>query len=35
MLFGLGMVFIIPIPWVLSWYVRWTVSQFELVERTA
>jgi hypothetical protein len=33
--FGVGMVFIIPIPWVLSWYVRWTVSQLELVERTA
>jgi hypothetical protein len=32
--FGLGMAFIIPIPWVLSWYARWTVSQFELVERT-
>jgi hypothetical protein len=35
LLFGLGVVFIIPIPWVLSWYTRWTVSQFELVERAA
>ena len=35
MLFSLGVVLIIPIPWALSWYLRWTVSQFELVERTA
>jgi hypothetical protein len=33
--FALGVVLIIPIPWALSWYARWIVSQFELVERTA
>ena len=27
--------FIIPIPWMLSWYNRWYVSQFARVERTA
>jgi GYF domain 2 len=32
-LFALGVVLIIPIPWALSWYARWIVSQFELVER--
>jgi hypothetical protein len=26
---------IIPIPWALAWYVRWNVSQFALVRRTA
>jgi len=25
--------FIIPIPWVMRWYTKWYVSQFELVER--
>src|SRR5665213_803109 len=25
--------FIIPIPWMLRWYVQWAVSQFELVDR--
>ena len=34
-LFTLAMALIIPIPWVLAWYVRWNVSQFALVERTA
>jgi len=34
-LFVLAMVLIIPIPWALSWYARWSVSQFTLVERTA
>jgi hypothetical protein len=33
--FALGVVLIIPIPWALSWYARWIVSQFELVESTA
>jgi hypothetical protein len=32
-LFALGSVLVIPIPWVLNWYTRWIVSQFELVER--
>lgn len=27
--------FIIPIPWVLRWFVRWQASQTVLVERTA
>jgi hypothetical protein len=27
--------FIIPIPWVVRWMMRWHASQFELVERTA
>jgi hypothetical protein len=27
--------FIIPIPWVMSWFLRWQVSQTSLVERTA
>jgi GYF domain 2 len=35
LVFSVGMVFIIPIPWALTWYVRWNVSQFALVERTA
>ncbi len=34
-LFALGCVVIIPIPWVLSWYFRWYISQFALVERGA
>ena len=33
--FAIGCVFIIPIPWVLRWYARWYVSQFALVERGA
>jgi len=33
--FGIGCVFIIPIPWVLRWYARWYVSQFALADRTA
>ena len=32
--FGIGCVFIIPIPWVLRWYSQWFVSQFALVQRT-
>jgi hypothetical protein len=34
-LFVLGCVPLIPIPWVLRWYAGWYVSQFALVERTA
>ena len=33
-LFAIGCVFIIPIPWVLRWYTRWYVSQFALADRT-
>jgi len=32
LVFVLGCAVIIPIPWVLHWYVRWYASQFELVE---
>ena len=32
---GIGCGFLIPIPWVLRWYNRWFISQFELVERAA
>jgi hypothetical protein len=27
--------FIIPIPWMMRWYNRWFVSQFELAQRPA
>lgn len=33
--FALASSLIIPIPWVLAWYARWFVSQFELVRRSA
>jgi hypothetical protein len=33
LVFAFACAFIIPIPWMLRWYVRWAVSQFELVER--
>ncbi|HKH80146.1 MAG TPA: GYF domain-containing protein [Methylovirgula sp.] len=33
--FGLTILFIIPIPWTLHWYVRWYVSQFSVAEKTA
>lgn len=33
--FAIGCLFIIPIPWVLPWFARWYVSQFALVDRTA
>jgi hypothetical protein len=33
--FVLGCVFIIPIPWVLHWFVRWYVSQFSLAAKAA
>jgi len=32
---GLGCALIIPIPWVMAWYIRWYASQFALVEREA
>jgi hypothetical protein len=35
LLFALGCMLLIPIPWVLRWYGQWYVSQFALVERTA
>jgi len=31
--FGLGSLFIIPIPWLLRWYARWYVSQFAIAAR--
>jgi hypothetical protein len=34
LVFVLACVFIIPIPWMLRWYSKWYVSQFQLVERT-
>jgi hypothetical protein len=35
LVFAFASAFIIPIPWVLAWYTRWTVSQFALVPRSA
>jgi hypothetical protein len=35
LLFAIACGFLIPIPWMLRWYSKWYVSQFELVERTA
>jgi hypothetical protein len=35
LLFAIGCVFFIPIPWVLRWYATWYTSQFGLVERGA
>jgi hypothetical protein len=32
--FGIGCIFIIPIPWVLRWYAGWYASQFALADRT-
>jgi hypothetical protein len=31
--FGLGSILIVPIPWLLRWYANWYVSQLALVER--
>jgi GYF domain 2 len=31
--FTIGLIFLIPIPWVMRWYFRWYVSQFALIER--
>ncbi len=31
--FVIGCIFIIPIPWLLRWYTNWYVSQFALLER--
>jgi hypothetical protein len=33
LVFVIACIFIIPIPWMLSWYAKWTVSQFELIDR--
>jgi hypothetical protein len=33
LVFAIGCAFIIPIPWVLGWYVRWYVSQIALASR--
>ncbi|MBN9584099.1 MAG: hypothetical protein BGN84_11970 [Afipia sp. 62-7] len=33
LVFAFGMALLIPIPWVLSWYTRWYVSQFSATER--
>ncbi len=30
---GLGCIFIVTIPWVMRWFIRWQVSQAALVER--
>jgi hypothetical protein len=35
LVFALGCALIIPIPWLLHWYVRWYASQFELIERSS
>jgi GYF domain 2 len=35
LVFVLLAMLIIPIPWVLGWFARWYVAQFELVERAA
>ena len=33
--FIIGCMFIIPIPWVMRWYTGWYASQFALADRTA
>jgi hypothetical protein len=33
LVFSIGSVLIIPIPWVMGWYTRWYVSQFSASER--
>jgi hypothetical protein len=33
-LFAFGCAFLIPIPWVVPWFTKWDVSQFELIEET-
>lgn len=35
LVFSIGCVLIIPIPWVMGWYTRWYVSQFSAEERLA
>jgi hypothetical protein len=35
LVFGLASSFIIPIPWMFRWLVRWLASQTVLVERAA
>jgi len=33
LVFAIGCAFVIPIPWVLGWYVRWYMSQIALARR--
>ena len=33
LVFAIGCAFVIPIPWVLGWYVRWYMSQIALAQR--
>jgi hypothetical protein len=35
LVFVLASCFIIPIPWMLHWFVRWYVSQFSVIEKSA
>lgn len=35
LVFVLGCMLLLPIPWVLRWYTQWYVSQFVLTERNA
>lgn len=35
LVFSIAAAFLIPLPWVLRWYIGWYVQQFTLVERTA
>jgi hypothetical protein len=35
LVFALGCMLLIPIPWVLRWYTNWYVSQFELIASAA
>jgi hypothetical protein len=32
-LFAIGCAFLIPIPWVLRWYIGWLIAQFHLGNR--
>ncbi|MGY3619794.1 DUF4339 domain-containing protein [Bradyrhizobium sp. USDA 10063] len=32
--FAIGCILLIPIPWALRWYTQWYVSQFALIERS-
>ena len=34
LVFVIGCMFIIPIPWVMRWYTGWYTSQFALADRT-
>lgn len=33
--FGITAIFLIPIPWMLAWFIRWYISQFAVQPRTA